>query len=378
MMKKILCFIIILTTLLFTLTGCYDANGIESFYYIVALGVDKSENNLISLSVQIAKPSSTTESSSAQSNEYKIYTVDCETIESGINILNNYLNKTINISHCSAIIFSEEVAKEGLLTHINVLGNNAAMRPSCNIIISSQKAIDVLNKVSNSGSNFSSRLYENIVNSVEYTGYTIDSTFSSFLSNINNDQTQATAIYTIVTEDSVQNSGLAVFKDDKMVGTLSPFHTIAHLIIEDDLESCIITIDNPMNKKAKIDLNLQKLKSSDIDIELINGTPIIEINLFVQATIASSGEEFDYTSISNINAVEKATNEYLEKITKEYLYLISKDYNSDIVGFYGYLASKYLTTDQFDKVHWNEIFKDSYFNVNISTRVNSSHLFNRE
>jgi len=52
MTKKIIAFATILTVLLFTLTGCYDSTGIEDFYYIVALGIDKSENGLIRLNVQ--------------------------------------------------------------------------------------------------------------------------------------------------------------------------------------------------------------------------------------------------------------------------------------------------------------------------------------
>ena len=170
MRKKYISFSCILIILLFTLTGCYDSNGIENFYYIVAIGIDKADNNLISLSIQIAKTGNSSDAATSQSSEYKIYTVDCESIETGINILNNYLNKKINLSHCSAIVFSEEIAREGVKSYINILGNDTEIRPSCNILISSGTAYDVLDKVSNSGESFSSRLYEYILHSVDYTG----------------------------------------------------------------------------------------------------------------------------------------------------------------------------------------------------------------
>lgn len=377
-MKRKISFILILTIILFSLTGCYDSNGIEEFYYIVAIAIDKSDNGNISLSIQTAKPSGSSDGSTSQSNEYKIYTVDCESIEAGITILNNYLNKKINLSHCSAIVFSEEIARDGVKPYINLFGNDTEVRPSCNIIVSSQKAVDVLNKVSNSGESFSSRLYEYILNSVDYTGYTVDATFSGFFSKINSNQTQATAIYSVVNEDSVQNCGAAVFKGDKMVGTLTPLETIAYLIVNNDLASCMITIDNPFNSNDLIDLNLKRIKSPDIDVSLINNTPLISIDLCIQASIDSSGEEFDYTNTKNIKTVEEATNKYLEQLIKEYVYKITKDYNSDVAGFGGYLASKYLTNDKFEKVYWNEIFKDSYFDVKVNTTITSSHLFNKE
>ena len=75
MVKKYIAFLLILTVLLFTLTGCYDSTGIENFYYIVAIGIDKckEDEDLITLHVQNAKPTSSSSGSSSQSNESKIY-----------------------------------------------------------------------------------------------------------------------------------------------------------------------------------------------------------------------------------------------------------------------------------------------------------------
>lgn len=378
MIKKYITFFLILIILLFTLTGCYDSNGIENYYYIVAIGIDNATNGLISLSVQMAETKNSSDSSTSQSSEYKIYTVDCESIDSGINILNNYLNKKINLSHCSAIVFSEEIARKGVKSYINILGNDTEIRPSCNLLISSGSAYDVLDKVSNSGENFSSRLYEYILHSVDYTGYTIDSTFSNFFSTINTEQIHSMAIYTVVSEDTIQNSGAAVFNDDIMVGTIPPLQTIAHLMITNELKSCMVSIKSPFHEGELIDLNLKKNTKPIIDVNLINHTPYITIDISVNASIDSSGEQFDYTLYENIQKVEKAANEYLESLAKDYLYNISKKYNSDVIGFSGMLASKFSTADNFDKIHWNEIFKDSFFEVKIDTKVTSSHLFNKE
>lgn len=378
MIKKIIYFILILTTVLFTLTGCYDAHGIEDFYYIVALGIDKSENNLISLSIQIAKNSNSSEGTTSQSSEYKIYTVDCESIDSGLNILNNYLNKKINLSHCSVIVFSEELARQGISEYVNTLANNTEIKANSNLIISSGSALDVLNKVANSGENFSSRLYEYILTSTKYTGYTIDCTFSDFSSKLNTNDTQATAIYTKIDNDTIQNSGAAVFKGDVMVGVLSPLDTIAHLMINSNLDSCTLSIQNPFIENSLIDLDLHKIVAPNINVTIINNTPYIDIDVELNANISSSGKIFDYTKPENIRKVEEASNNYISTLLKSYLYKISKDYNSDIIGFGGILSIKYITSDDFEKIHWNEIFKNSVFNVNVKTKINSSYLFNKE
>lgn len=81
-MKNRILLLTVLTFILFSLTGCYDANSIESSYYIVAIGIDNGENELYKLSIQIAKnESGVSESSSSQSSDYAIYQVECSTFE---------------------------------------------------------------------------------------------------------------------------------------------------------------------------------------------------------------------------------------------------------------------------------------------------------
>ena len=54
MPKKIFVIILILIFCVFTLTGCYSAEGLETLAYAVAIGIDKGENDKISLSLQFA------------------------------------------------------------------------------------------------------------------------------------------------------------------------------------------------------------------------------------------------------------------------------------------------------------------------------------
>lgn len=54
MLKKIFIIILILVLCLFTLTGCYSAEGLETLAYAVAIGIDKGENDKIRLSLQFS------------------------------------------------------------------------------------------------------------------------------------------------------------------------------------------------------------------------------------------------------------------------------------------------------------------------------------
>ncbi|MDO5556193.1 MAG: hypothetical protein Q4G09_06200 [Clostridia bacterium] len=62
-MKTKLLLILIIIICMFFLTGCYNAEGLETLAYAVAVGIDKGENNKIKLSLQIAQLTSSSESS---------------------------------------------------------------------------------------------------------------------------------------------------------------------------------------------------------------------------------------------------------------------------------------------------------------------------
>lgn len=296
----------------------------------------------------------------------------------GISILNNYLNKTINLSHCSAIVFSEEISRNGIGNIMNNLASNDEIRPTAYILISNKTAYDVLDKVSNSGEKFSSRFYEYIVNSADYTGYSGKTTFEEFVSKINSPLEDCDAIYTAVDKDSIQNVGLAIFKNDKMIGTANVLDSISHLILTNELKEALITIPSPFKNNEFIDLEIKRNKRSKIDVFMINNTPFITFDVFLHANIKTSGKNFDYTKNDNIQIVNSYAKDYIENMLLNYLYKLSKEYNTDIIGFQKVLSKKCLTNLELENYKFNEVFKDSYFKPNVNLQIESTNLFSKE
>lgn len=382
-MKVKILVIILIVLSLFTLTASEALNGIDQFYFIISMGIDETEDGLLKLCIQVSSSTQSSNNSqgssgTSQSSDSKIYTVEANTIDEGLTILNNYLSKKINLSHCSALIFSEDVATKGIKKYFNTLSNNTELRETCSLIISSSTAYDLMTKISNSGEVFSSRLFDYLTNSEEYTGFTSKSTIGTFSKALHTTHCEPTAIYASVTDQVVQTAGIAVFKDEYMIGHIDAPSSIAHLIVKKDLNECNLTIDSPFEENEKIDLELNLYKKTDINIDLINETPFICIDVYPEAYISSSGKKFDYISLDNISLVENATNKYLTTLLKNYLYNISKNFNSDIIGFGCLYKSKFLTEEEFDKIEWKKIFQDSFFEVNVYSKVNSSNLFNKE
>lgn len=165
MLKKLFLIIIIIILCISTLTGCYSAQGIETLAYAVAIGIDKGEHDKIRLSLQFALLSNNSgeSSGSSQSQKSTITTVDCASIDSGIALINSYISKKVNLSHCKAIVISEDLAYEGISELTYNLVNNIQIRPDCNVIISKCNAKDYLDNSTPTLESVSARYYEFIL-----------------------------------------------------------------------------------------------------------------------------------------------------------------------------------------------------------------------
>ena len=112
--NKIKIFVIIILIILLTLAffNSYDSLKIDNLAFVIAIGIDKgSLDNNLKICFQIAKPSSMSEASSSKGSTSTINTVETSSIGSAIAIINSYIEKQINFSHCKLIVFSEEYAQ---------------------------------------------------------------------------------------------------------------------------------------------------------------------------------------------------------------------------------------------------------------------------
>jgi len=377
--NRLLVFIAILATCF--LSGCTNPKeNLENYYYVMAIGIDTAQETPIHLSVQIATNSEQNSSNgeTSQSNSSSIYTVPCQSIDSGLSILNNYLSKKLNLSHCSAIIFSEEIAQNGIKDYINALGNNTEIRPTCNIIVSSTTGLEALETISNSQEQFTSKFYEFIKNSAKYTGYSINPELSEFFYCINLESSPAMATYASINHNTVQNTGIAIFKKDKFLTNLTVLDAISYSLIANRLESATLTIPNPNNLTQKIDIEVKQTKKPSIACYLVNNYPYIKIHLYLEYAILSSSYSIDASTFNGNQFLKNAIDQYVQEMILSFLYQISHKYDVDLCNFRNIIASHYLTLEEFHKIHWEKIYQDSYFDVSIQGEITNWGIFSKE
>lgn len=375
-MKKTLLIFALILTILITFFSAYDVRGVEDLSYVIALGIDKSDSKdePYSLTIQTAKPDSS--ESGGTKIKTDIQTVDCNSFNLGLSMLNLENEKTLNLSHCTAIIISEDLAKDGIETIINTITNNIELRPTCNILISKEKTSEFLEVASNI-EDISSKFYNSFINSAKTTSYITTCEFSKFYSNLNYDIQEPVALYSYIKDDSIETLGLAVFKDYKMIGRLSGLETICYNLLTNNFEQATIEVYNYQNPGLPIAINIEKLNNTKIKVKLEDNIPKIECNVSVESKILTANKNYDFSTQESLKQLEAEINLFLEKSISDFLYKTSTEYNSDIIGFEGYFKKNFLTQDEIDKYNWQELYKNSEFTVKAQNQLISGFLFSK-
>ncbi len=376
MTKKRIISLLLILFVIVAFMGSYDVEGIEDLAYVIAIGIDKSETNPdnIKLTLQIAKP----KDKESNGTEPENLSIECPTFDTGLSTLNNSIDKKINLSHCTAVIISEELAKEGIEPFVLNLSNNTELRPTCHLFISKNKCEDFMNTVANSP-DFSSGIYTATIKSSLSSSYTTESLLYDFYSTLRYDIKNPTGIYVGNTKEKAEILGIAVFKRSKLVGILTGTESISHNILKNKLETCSVLFPNPFEEGKNMTANLSLAKNSDFKVDLQGDTPHITCNIFVEARISSSQTtNDDYTSEEELDKINEALNTFLTTSIRNYLYKTSKDFNSDVIGFEGALRKQFLTMDEYSsRVDWDKFYPNSEFDIKINSVIESSYLFRK-
>ena len=181
----------------------------------------------------------------------------------------------------------------------------------------------------------------------------------------------------IETESKIENMGIAVFKNDKLVGELTGMESLCHLFIIGEFENATISVPNPYNIESVINLRITSNKKPKNKVKLINNTPFIECNIDLKANILSLQENVNYTDLDTLRLIEDYTNSYLENNILSYLYKTSKEFNSDIDNFGKYVIGNYYTWDEWIDSDWLGNYKNSFFKVKVNTNIENGGLFTK-
>lgn len=208
---KTIFIILIITIIIWGFSASYSSHNIDNIVHVVAIGIDKyddPEDNM-KVSFQFVNLSSNSEGSSSGDSSTVITSIITSSINKAINLMNSYIGKELNFSHCKVIVFSKDFAKDGIYTEICTMINNEEIRPSTNIIISTSDANIYLKNSNPNIEKLVTNYYDTFELTSNFTGYSDDTTIGNFYNKLFGASSSSTAIlgrtFQKVSASSLQN-----------------------------------------------------------------------------------------------------------------------------------------------------------------------------
>jgi spore germination protein KC len=135
MLKKFTTLFILIAFIALTFSGCYDAREIDDELYTVAIGIDKGTSNKIRCTFQYPTykgggpggsssggggggggggEKEDSEAAKLETPESDIQIIEAPSYLEAVDILSMSLSRRISLVHAKWIVFSEEIAREGI------------------------------------------------------------------------------------------------------------------------------------------------------------------------------------------------------------------------------------------------------------------------
>ncbi|SDH87555.1 Ger(x)C family spore germination protein [Alteribacillus bidgolensis] len=358
------------------LNGCWDQREVNDLLYVVAVGVDKpeevTETEQVEVTIQFVIPSNVSGDQSGGmgggggQKAVEQRTLTGETIVDAMSKLQQETSRQIFWGHSEVIVFGDSIAKKNLHEHIDFFARYPEPRLQSRVFIVNGKARELLDVQLLLESIPSEKLKD--LSSLQVMQ---DVTLKDFLQMLSENHRGASAplVKKEITEtgdEKLALNGTAIFKNNKMVGSINPEITRGLLWVLDEIDLATVTIQP--NEEGKISFNLIRSRTT-LQPAIENGKWKMTVNIQTDDDVAENGTNLN---VMNPNTVKKLEN-LLEKDLKKRVYLtlekVQKEMKADVFGFGDAFHKKYPKEWSKVKQRWEEKFPEVEVKVESQVKV---------
>lgn len=378
-MKKCFSFISVLLAAVFasvSISSCYDNREIDETAYVIALGADAAKDGFL-YTFQISSPLAIgggdeggMSGGGEENQTVENIVIGAKSFSEAKSYLNNFLSKTLNFSHLELIVFSEEIAKDSLKTHIGFLKKEREIRPSTYISVSHCKAEDFLKGINPALEANTAKFYERIAKNGSL--FAPPKKLGDFL---NEEAMFASAVpLGVISQAESSNdygggsdefrisssksgfSGLALIKDFKAEGFLSAEQGAICGLIGGTRKSADFEIPVGNNKYS---VTLQAEKTPKFTAQR-RESGVFSVNMEA---------EFEaQVMLQESKVSEKDIENFLKKEICE-VFLITQKAGADIFKSGNSLRRKCKTVSKWRELSWDKAYESALFSPNIKVRI---------
>lgn len=419
--KSVKCTAILLVSLLLITPGCWDKRELEDQAFVETIGIDQAENQQMAVTFRISIPSKTGfgqsggggggGEGSAAAKASLLTTVIAPTIPAAMILTSAYVNRELNLMHTKVFIFGESFAKQGVERVLNLLSRYREMRRTILVCVAKGEAQKLMSANTPDLEKSYAKYWEGVRLLESKLGLHPSTMFHDFMAGLETADQAGTMIYLARNEKSqgqdpskldippsfkkgdlniksgeiprisgnpIEYLGTAVFKRDKLVNTLNYTETQALLILKGIYKTGIITMQDPLDKKGYIPLEVKQGAPPRISVDTSSDTVQISETISLEGDLMAVQSTVDYaTNFANLQKLESVFEQRLQENSLAMLTNLQKN-GTDIIGYGEYAQKNFLTRQQWNDFDWSGRFKNAEFDLKVKFKLRRTGLLGKQ
>ncbi|MEH6957458.1 Ger(x)C family spore germination protein [Neobacillus drentensis] len=387
-MKRLVKVILVIGLSVPILTACWNQKELTDLAFVMALGIDRGEDDLYHVSFQLVNPGNVSagQSGGGQGLPIAVYKSTGRTMTEAARNATKEVSRRLYYAHTNVVVVSEEVARDRtqLLNLLDAFARDPEFRTTTEILIARDSSAEeivttltILDKLpvtkitkeiktteAMKGENFSisiDDLIDGIVGSGKepiLNGYR--------LIGKQEEARKASNLTRTTTEAFLGADGLAVIKDGALIDWIESKKARGVLWVLDKVKSTDITLKWKGKKNA---LSIVPIRSKTKVSTIFNqGKPVINIKVENEGWISEANTAINLMDPKTIEKIEKLTEKAVKKEVQTSI-KEAKRLKCDIFGFGDVVHKANPGIWKNLEKDWNNYFADLEVNVKVESYV---------
>lgn len=401
-------FLIMVLCITLVLAGCNGSKETDDVTYILAIGIDKSRGSMLKVTYQYAISSALAkEASDGSQDKFGTTTFIAPSIAESLNLMGAFSSRLPNLSHVKMLVIGEEAAKSGVADVLASFSRYREFRDTVSIItVKDGTAAEILTNLKAVVELLPSKFVENMMLKAPDIGYTPPSLIQDFNSRLKG---KSGAPYTalvamnpvtgrnVPTGEKAEGekaeeytagnlptkgksvpisfAGTALYRDDKLVGTLTTEETRMMMILTGELGRVFMTVSDPQVPDKPVNVFIRLRQKPTITASHEDGVYKFDVSVQLEGDITSlpSGVHYEdpKVKVQLDDQVSDVIAQSMRKMLRK-----TQDLGSDVVGFGFHARHLYATYPQWQEAaeRWNDDYRRADIRLTVKTTLRRSGL----
>lgn len=360
--RKTLGIFILLAALSIMLAGCWNKREIEERTSVVAIAIDRQDESPkpVKVSVQIPIPTRIAGSGTGQSGggggeSVKVMSAGGRTLQDAFNQLQKKLNQQLFFGHTRVVAISEKTARHGVADITDALRREPQFRRLLWPLVVKGDAADLLTispELEQIPAVYTMTMIENGVKTERIPAIDLGQFFIALSSRCEQPYLNCVKIE----KNNLKWSGIAVFRGDRLVGTLNETDAWRLIQIRHEMAGgqILLPLDDDPSRLISLrpdSINTRRHFSEE------NGRITARFEVSGEVDVIETTFETDFSNPGEIRELEDQLNRSLETESRRMIEKLQREYKSDILGIGKKLKAYH--PDMWRKINWSDEFPEA-------------------